>query len=122
LHGLGWAHSVEIRRADALVGGVYGLAIGRAFFGESMFSRESNASKFALYALCRTLTLGGFKILDCQTVSRHLLSLGAVTVPRRDFVAELARLCTPTAPFGGWPTEPLRLADLTPLEDDAALQ
>lgn len=122
LHGLGWAHSVEIRRADALVGGVYGLAIGRAFFGESMFSRESNASKFALYALCRTLTLGGFKILDCQTVSRHLLSLGAVTVPRRDFVAELARLCTPTAAFGGWPTEPLRLADLTPLEDDAALQ
>lgn len=111
LHELGWAHSIELWRDGRLVGGVYGLAIGRVFFGESMFHRESNASKFALFALCRLLGTRGFELLDCQTVSRHLLALGAVTIPRRDFVAALARLCTPAVPYLDWPREPLMLCD-----------
>jgi leucyl/phenylalanyl-tRNA---protein transferase len=122
LHELGWAHSFELWRDGRLVGGIYGLAIGQVFFGESMFHRENNASKFALYALLRVLRPRGFSMLDCQTVSRHLLTLGAVTVPRRDFVAALARLCTPAVPFVDWPREPLMLRDLSASGDPVALQ
>lgn len=122
LHALGWAHSVEIWNGDRLVGGVYGLAVGRVFFGESMFSRESNASKFALFALCRVLAEHDFELLDCQTVSRHLLSLGAVTMPRRDFVGLLDRCCAPATPFRRWPRNPLMLRDLSASSDVGALQ
>lgn len=122
LHALGWAHSVETWLDGRLVGGVYGLAIGRVFFGESMFSRESNASKFALHALCRVLERHDFELLDCQTVSRHLLSLGAVTMPRRDFVALLDRCCTPATPFRDWPRKPLMPRDLSGNSDVGALQ
>ncbi len=122
MHELGWAHSTELWREDRLVGGVYGLAIGRVFFGESMFSRETNASKFALFALCQVLEENGFVLLDCQTVSSHLLTLGAVTVPRRDFVAELDRHCTPPAAFDRWPRESLLLRDLSAANRGIALQ
>ncbi len=122
LHELGWAHSTELWRDGRLIGGVYGLAMGRVFFGESMFSREDNASKFALFALCQVLRDEGFALLDCQTVSNHLLTLGAVTVPRRDFVAALDRHCTPCTAFDGWPREPVMLRDLEAPAGGIALQ
>jgi leucyl/phenylalanyl-tRNA--protein transferase len=108
----GWAHSVEVWRDDDLVGGLYGLAIGRAFFGESMFSRESNASKMALLTVDGLLNDGRLGILDCQVRSSHLLSLGASTMPRSTFVTRLDDLCEPPGAFRGWPDTPLRVADL----------
>lgn len=107
LHHEGWAHSIEVWDQDALVGGLYGLAIGRAFFGESMFSRASNASKLTLLYLDRLLASGIFGLLDCQVESRHLLSLGAVTLPRAEYVQRVDALCTPPDPFAGWPSTPL---------------
>ena len=108
----GWAHSVEVWRGEQLVGGLYGLAIGRAFFGESMFSRESNASKMALLTIERLLDAGRLGILDCQVRSSHLLSLGAATMPRASFVAKLGELCVPPVAFEGWPESPLPVAEL----------
>ena len=96
----GWAHSVEIWRDSALVGGLYGVSIGRAFFGESMFSRESNASKAAMLALCVELNDRQFKILDCQVDSPHLASLGATLMPRAEFAALLEIACEPAEPLG----------------------
>ena len=94
LHQLGYAHSVEtwVGREDqkALVGGLYGVAIGRVFFGESMFSRVSDASKVALAHLCRLLERRGFVVIDCQMTTAHLVSLGAREIPRQEFVAGLA--------------------------------
>lgn len=103
LHRLGHAHSVEAWTRDGgLAGGLYGVAIGRVFFGESMFSRRSDASKVALVALCRMLVAWGYGLVDCQVRSPHLERMGAVLVPRRRFVAALDRLCPlPPAP-GAW--------------------
>jgi leucyl/phenylalanyl-tRNA---protein transferase len=112
LHELGWAHSVEVWLEDRLVGGMYGVAIGRAFFGESMFSRLSNASKVALLALCRHLVKHDFAVLDCQVASPHLVSLGAIEMPRRDFESFLGDCCTPRTAFTEWPVEPLDAARL----------
>jgi len=93
LHQAGWAHSVEVWRDDLLIGGLYGLSIGKAFFGESMFSLESNASKSAMFALCEELASHGFAVLDCQVVSPHLLSLGATLMPRQKFALLLEKAC-----------------------------
>jgi leucyl/phenylalanyl-tRNA---protein transferase len=93
LHCEGFAHSVEVCRDGVLIGGMYGLSIGRVFFGESMFSLESNASKAAMLALCEELSKRNFDLLDCQVVSPHLSSLGAKTMPRSDFVALLDDAC-----------------------------
>jgi leucyl/phenylalanyl-tRNA---protein transferase len=93
LHRVGFAHSVEVRRNGVLIGGLYGLSIGRVFFGESMFSLESNGSKAAMLALCKELSKRNFELLDCQVVSPHLSSLGAKTMPRPDFVALLDDAC-----------------------------
>jgi leucyl/phenylalanyl-tRNA---protein transferase len=82
LHGMGYAHSVEIWQDGALAGGLYGVAIGAAFFGESMFSRRRDASKLALIALVARLNAGGFRLLDTQFVTDHLARLGAVEVSR----------------------------------------
>ncbi|MGH8497128.1 MAG: leucyl/phenylalanyl-tRNA--protein transferase [Gammaproteobacteria bacterium] len=90
LFELGHAHSVECWRDGTLAGGVYGLALGRVFFGESMFSRRSDASKVALHTLAEYLRERGFAFIDCQVASPHLASLGAVRIPRRRFLAELA--------------------------------
>lgn len=90
LHAAGHAHSIECWQAGELVGGVYGVTLGRAFFGESMFSRVANASKVALAVLCRHLVLWGYRMFDCQMESAHLLSLGAESIPRAQFLAELA--------------------------------
>jgi leucyl/phenylalanyl-tRNA--protein transferase len=111
LHRAGWAHSIEVWQDEALIGGLYGLVIGRAVFGESMFSLRSNASKIALLALDRMLSDDTFGIIDCQVQSSHLLSLGATTIPRSSFVATLGRLCeTPTA-FESWPKGPIRASE-----------
>ena len=90
LHGSGNAHSIEVWSGQRLVGGLYGVKLGRAFFGESMFSRETDASKVALAWLVARLKVGNFTLLDCQFMTEHLASLGAVTVTREDYVALLA--------------------------------
>lgn len=89
LHALGFAHSIECWDDDRLVGGLYGLALGRAFFGESMVSRATDASKVALAWLVARLRTGGFTLLDCQFQTAHLQSLGAVEIGRSDYVALL---------------------------------
>ncbi len=85
LHEMGVAHSVEVRIDDELAGGIYGLALGRVFFGESMFSKREDASKIALVALCRQLHQWGFTLLDCQISNSHLLSMGAQEISRQEF-------------------------------------
>jgi len=110
LHQLGYAHSVETWIDEELVGGLYGVAIGRAFYGESMFSRVSDASKIALAHLCRYLDRRGFAVIDCQMKTPHLASLGAREIPRREFVAELARCTVADAGFPPerWPADAVR--------------
>jgi leucyl/phenylalanyl-tRNA--protein transferase len=114
LHRLGWAHSIEIWDDGRLTGGVYGLAIGKAFFGESMFSRDENASKFALHCLCEILWPAGFLMLDCQVVSQHLLTLGAVSVSRDTFLKQLDIACDVAAPFRDWPEKSLKIQQFAP--------
>lgn len=89
LHESGHAHSIECWDGDRLVGGLYGLALGRAFFGESMVSRVTDASKIALAALVARLRAGGFTLLDCQFMTEHLASLGAVEIDRSDYMVLL---------------------------------
>jgi leucyl/phenylalanyl-tRNA--protein transferase len=90
LHQSGHAHSIEVREAGELVGGLYGVKLGRAFFGESMFSRARDASKIALAWLVARLQVGNFTLLDCQFMTEHLASLGAISVPRETYVALLS--------------------------------
>jgi leucyl/phenylalanyl-tRNA--protein transferase len=90
LHQAGHAHSVEVRCDGELVGGLYGVKLGRAFFGESMFSRVRDASKVALAWLVARLQVGNFTLLDCQFMTEHLASLGAISVPRETYVALLS--------------------------------
>lgn len=90
LHAAGHAHSIECWQGDELVGGLYGVRLGRAFFGESMFSRERDASKVALAWLVARLRLGHFTLLDCQFMTAHLASLGAVSIARDDYVELLS--------------------------------
>ena len=89
LHRLRYAHSVECWMNGVLVGGLYGIALGGAFFGESMFSTQSNASKIAFAALCHQLTKWGFCLIDCQVHNPHLESLGAVEISRSEFLTKL---------------------------------
>ena len=91
LHGMGHAHSVETRRDGELVGGLYGVALGGVFFGESMFSLVRDASKVALVHLVARLRLGGFTLLDTQFVTTHLAQFGAVEIPRAEYKVQLAR-------------------------------
>lgn len=91
LHQLGHAHSVECWQDDKLVGGLYGVSLGRVFCGESMFSRADNASKVALAALVAAMRLGGFTLLDCQFMTDHLASLGAVEISQDDYVQMLGK-------------------------------
>ncbi|MDD3762845.1 MAG: leucyl/phenylalanyl-tRNA--protein transferase [Nevskiales bacterium] len=102
LHTSGYAHSVEVWRDGALIGGLYGVAIGRVFFGESMFSNATDASKIALYWLCRQLQQWGFEMIDCQVASAHLMSLGAVEMRRDHFLHRLARSIDGELPHGTW--------------------
>jgi leucyl/phenylalanyl-tRNA--protein transferase len=89
LHRLGLAHSVEAWRGDALVGGLYGVHLGGAFFGESMFHRATDASKLALVALVDRLARRGFTLLDTQWITPHLAQFGAIEIPRTDYLRRL---------------------------------
>jgi leucyl/phenylalanyl-tRNA--protein transferase len=102
LHELGHTHSFETWVDGELSGGLYGVAVGRAFFGESMFSRLSDASKIALVYLVRQLADWGFGMVDCQMATPHLASLGAREIPRREFSARLADLVKSCSLTGRW--------------------
>ena len=102
LHELGFAHSFETYLNDELVGGLYGIAIGKAFFGESIFHNVSDASKVAFYHLHQFLKAHGFKLIDCQQETPHLKSLGAYAIPRHDFLIELEDLVTEPSLIGNW--------------------
>ena len=103
LHHLGHAHSVETWAEGKLVGGLYGIAIGHAFFGESMFAHARDASKIALAHLCAHLQRHEFGIIDCQMETMHLTSLGARPISRDDFVTQIDRLCEELCTSGRWP-------------------
>jgi leucyl/phenylalanyl-tRNA--protein transferase len=103
LFELGHAHSVECWHNDALVGGLYGVSLGAAFFGESMFSRVSDASKVALAQLVARLKLGGYRLLDTQFVTAHLRRFGAIEIPRRRYHRALAEAIAAEAYFPGEP-------------------
>lgn len=102
LHREGHAHSLEIRDGGNLIGGIYGVAVGRMFFGESMFSLIDNASKLALLALCKGLARNGFPLLDAQVSSAHLETLGAFEMPRDEFSLQIAGLVKQTGHVGNW--------------------
>jgi leucyl/phenylalanyl-tRNA--protein transferase len=104
LHAAGFAHSVEVWDGDELVGGVYGVALGAAFFGESMFSRRTNASKIALAYLVKRLRYGGFQLFDTQFVTDHLLSMGAVEIPRSEYRKRLEKALDWEADFLAQPS------------------
>lgn len=105
LHELGYAHSVECRHEGKLAGGLYGLALGTVFFGESMFSRISNSSKVALAALVRQLEKWDFALIDCQVRTEHLLRLGAREIPRAEFHRRLAANVNRQTRRGKWDFE-----------------
>lgn len=107
LHARGHAHSLEIRDRDTLIGGVYGVTLGRAFFGESMFSRRTNASKMALAALVDRLRTAGFVLFDTQFLTAHLASLGAVEIPRGVYHQRLETALKGQADFSAPPLRPL---------------
>jgi leucyl/phenylalanyl-tRNA--protein transferase len=102
LFDAGYAHSIETWRDGRLVGGLYGVAIGRMFYGESMFSREPDASKVALVRLAQQLQRWGFGLIDCQMETPHLASMGAGTLPRAAFTARLAELVKLPHQPGPW--------------------
>ncbi len=105
LHELGHAHSVETWIGGQLAGGLYGMAIGRAFYGESMFSRVSDASKIALAHLARYLERRGFAVIDCQMKTAHLASLGAREIRRRELLRGLDTWTTGGPASGKWPQD-----------------
>lgn len=104
LHALGHAHSVEAWQSGRLVGGLYGVAIGRVFFGESMFATVSDASKVAFVHFVDTLQQWGYKLIDCQMETAHLNRFGARTIARREFVELLRRWCNSPCSPNGWQT------------------
>ena len=117
LHQRGHAHSIEVRRDGQLVGGLYGLRLGGAFFGESMFSRETDASKVALVHLVARLRAGGFTLLDSQFITSHLQRFGAVEIPRDDYRDRLQQAIATPAQFvpaaDDWPAVLALLQDST---------
>ncbi|GAB5538290.1 MAG: leucyl/phenylalanyl-tRNA--protein transferase [Salibacteraceae bacterium] len=102
LHNLGFAHSFEIWKANELVGGLYGLSLGKAFFGESMFSKETDASKAAFYYLHAFIVQQNFHFVDCQLHNDHLASLGAYEVPREQYLSELKSALAYPDIIGKW--------------------
>ncbi len=102
LHDLGYAHSVEVWCENKLVGGLYGLALGSVFFGESMFSRESNASKIGFITLTKHLQKLDFTLIDCQVASDHLFTLGAKELPRETFIETITEAITKVPSISLW--------------------
>nr|HQU89956.1 leucyl/phenylalanyl-tRNA--protein transferase [Denitromonas sp.] len=106
LHELGYAHSVECFKEGELVGGLYGIALDKAFFGESMFSRVSDASKVALAHLARFLDQRGVGLIDCQMSTAHLTAMGGIEIPRAAFSEALTQLISPAPEPQHWPKAP----------------
>ena len=102
LHELGWGHSLEVWEDNELVGGLYGLSIGSVFFGESMFSRRTDASKAAFIILARVLSRLGFAMIDCQLYTPHLESLGAVKIDRKEYLGLLNNGLVADTRRGNW--------------------
>lgn len=102
LHELGHAHSIEVWLGDELVGGMYGVSQGTLFCGESMFSRAENASKTALLVFCQAFANSGGMLMDCQVLNSHTASLGAIDIPRRDYLEHLAEMRTHSLPGHFW--------------------
>ena len=102
LHDKGYAHSVEVWAGNDLVGGLYGVALGKVFFGESMFSKEDNTSKLALVYLIRQISRWGFELIDCQVSSDHLFTLGAIEISRSEFLQDLNNLLQFKDKIGKW--------------------
>lgn len=105
LHRLGYAHSIEVFDGEALIGGIYGVAVGHMFYGESMFSARSGASKLALAGLARLLHGWNWPLIDAQMENPHLLSLGAQELPRAAFVAQVEVLTGMAGRLGAWTAE-----------------
>ncbi len=122
LHTLGYAHSIEIWRGSDLAGGLYGIALGDVFFGESMFSRVPDASKAALVKLVRLAEDQGITLIDCQVASRHLATLGSQLMPRDEFLRQIQTLSAAAGRVGAWRAEPRPTQSLVrPLEIPAPL-
>ncbi|MDX1940775.1 MAG: leucyl/phenylalanyl-tRNA--protein transferase [Saprospiraceae bacterium] len=102
LHELGYAHSVEVWKGEELVGGLYGISLGKIFFGESMFAKESNASKFGFIKLIQQLKKNDFQLIDCQQQTRHLGSLGARAIDRKVFLEYLQKNQNEETLTGKW--------------------
>lgn len=102
LHDLGFAHSVEVWKDDKLVGGLYGISLGKCFFGESMFAKANNASKFGFISLVRQLKNAGFWLIDCQQETKHLASLGAEAIDRTKFLEYLEKNKEESQSRGKW--------------------
>ena len=102
LHEEGYAHSVEVYKEGELVGGLYGLSMGKAFFGESMFSLVSDASKVAFKALSDVLGQRGYDFIDCQMRTDHMVGLGAIEIPREQFLYELEQTLQKPSHIGSW--------------------
>lgn len=105
LHELGYAHSVEVWQDGCLVGGLYGIALGKCFFGESMFATVSNASKFGFISLVRWLEAQGYWLVDCQQKTKHLERLGGRSIPRKEFLKWLQDNEQETTKVGKWTIE-----------------
>jgi leucyl/phenylalanyl-tRNA--protein transferase len=118
LHAEGHAHSIETWEGERLVGGLYGIAIGGAFFGESMFSRADDASKLALVQLVARLRLGGFTLLDAQFTTEHLAQFGTEAVPRAEYKAMLAEAVERPARFPAEPDPAALLAEIAALRGE----
>ena len=112
LHRDGWAHSIEVWNGEQLIGGLYGIAIGKAFFGESMFSKVAGASKYALLYLSGCMQNGMLQLIDCQVVSGHLSRLGASTVRRDEFVERVQAAAIPAVRVENWPATPISCSRL----------
>jgi leucyl/phenylalanyl-tRNA--protein transferase len=119
LHRMGHAHSVETWAGETLVGGLYGVALGGAFFGESMFSRARDASKVALVHLVARLRLGGFVLLDTQFVTEHLAQFGAVEIPRAEYRRRLSHALGVPAEFLAAPDPVLLQAEIAALRAES---
>jgi leucyl/phenylalanyl-tRNA--protein transferase len=114
LHNAGFAHSVEAWQGDRLAGGLYGVSLGKCFFGESMFARVSNASKVALAALVALLKAEGFGLVDCQVTTGHLQRMGAREIPRSLYLEQLQQYLQASDRTGKWTMPPEVLSSLLP--------
>ena len=113
LHKEGWCHSIEIWSENNLIGGLYGIAVDKIFFAESMYSKKNNASKFALLALCHVLMVNNFKLIDCQVPSQHLFTLGATLISKENFTTKLKNYCSKKYKFNNWPKGKVLLKNLS---------